>query len=109
MTRPIAKTYTATKTYEVTLIEADIRNPMEGSMTLGLLYEGERKAKMDYRWDADAFAAVFHGNAPSLPFPAHPTELLQRPIAALYALKTDAHRLLTDVFQDHPITIDLNK
>lgn len=99
----------ATKTYDLTLLEADIRNPMDGSMTLGLIYEGERKAKMEYRWDAEAFTAVFHGNAPSLPFPAHPTELLQRPIAALYALKTDAHRLITDVFQDHPVTIDLNK
>ena len=96
-------------TYEVTLIEADIRNSMDGNMTLGLSYGGEPKAKMEYVWDADKFSAVFHGNAPSLPVPAHPTILLQRPIEALYALKTEAHNLITDVFQDHAITIELDK
>jgi len=96
-------------TYEITLLEADIQNPMDGSMRLGLVYEGEQKAELEYRWDDAHFTAIFHGHAPSLPVPAHPTFLLQAPIATLYALKTDAHRLITDVFQDHQITIDFNE
>jgi len=96
-------------TYEITLLEADIRNPMDGNMRLGLVYEGEQKAELEYHWDDTRFTAVFHGHAPSLPVPAHPTILLQAPIASLYALKTDAHRLITDVFQDHQIIINLNK
>ena len=93
-------------TYEITLLEADIRDPMDGNMTLGLSHNGEQKAKLEYVWDAGKFLAVFHGHAPGLPGPAHPTVLLQRPIAALYALKTDDHRLITDVFRDHKITIE---
>lgn len=93
-------------TYRITLIEADIRDPMDGTMLLGLNYEGEQKATLEYSWDAKKFTAVFHGHAPSLPVPAHPTTLLQAPIAELYAHKTDAHRLITDVFQDHQIIIN---
>lgn len=95
-------------TYEVTLLEADIRNPMDGNMILGLNHEGELKAKLEYTWDAKTFTATFHGHAPSLPHPAHPTALLHRPIAALYAHKTDAHRVITDVFQDQQITVDFS-
>lgn len=96
-------------TYEITLLEADIRNPTDGNMVLGLIHEGNQKARLEYIWDTDKFTAVFHGNAPSLPVPSHPTTLLQRPIEAIYALKTDSHRLPTDVFGDHQITIDLSK
>ncbi len=94
-------------TYEITLLEADIRDPMDGSMVLGLRHQGELCARLAYAWDAKMFSAVFHGNAPSLPHPAHPTTLLQRPIAALYAHRTEAHPLITDVFRDHQITINL--
>lgn len=96
-------------TYEITLLEADIREPMNGNMRLGLVHEGEQKAELEYHWDDSQFTAVFHGNAPALPIPAHPTALLQKPIAAIYALKTDAHRLPTDVFKDHQISIDLSE
>ncbi len=96
-------------TYDITLLEADISGPMDGNMRLGLVHEGEQKAEMTYSWDDSQFTAVFHGNAPSLPEPAHPTALLQKPIAAIYALKTQAHRLPTDVFKDHQISIDLSE
>ena len=96
-------------TYEITLLEADIRDPMDGTMSLGLSRKGEQKAVLQYAWDAAKFTAIFHGHAPSLPVPAHPTVLLERPIAALYGVKTDAHRLITDVFQDHRITIEISK
>lgn len=96
-------------TYEITLLEAEIRDPMNGNMTLGLLHKGEQKATMAYFWNAEKFSAVFHGNAPSLPIPAHPATLLQKPIEALYKLKTDSHRLITEVFQDHKITIEIGK
>ncbi len=94
-------------TYDVTLLEADIRDPMDGNMILGLEHQGVEQARLEYRWDATHFTTVFRGHAPSLPVPAHPTTLLQRPIAALYALKTDDHAFVTDVFKDHKVTIDL--
>lgn len=96
-------------TYEITLLEAGIRDPMDGNMLLGLNHEGEEKAKLEYHWDDKTFTAVFHGNAPSLPVPAHPTVLLRQPIAALQALKTESHRLITDVFRDHSVIINLSK
>lgn len=96
-------------TYEITLLEADIRNPMDGNMRLGLVYEGEQKAELEYNWDDTHFTAIFHGHAPSLPVPAHPTALLQKPIATIYSLKTDEHLLITDVFKDHQIKVNFNK
>ena len=86
-------------TYEVTLISADISSPMVGEMRLGLEHEGTRAAEVEYRWDAKQFTAVFHGHAPSMPTPAHPTVFIERPIAAINKLKTAAHRLPSDVFK----------
>lgn len=94
-------------TYQIKLIEADIRNPMDGNMLLGLEFDGKLVAKLEYFWDEKKFSSVFHGNAPSLPVAAHPMTLLQKPIAALYAAKTEKHAIITDVFQDHKISIQL--
>ena len=96
-------------TYEITLLEADIKDAMDGRMSLALSYEKEQKAVLEYRWDATHFTAVFQGHAPSLPVPAHPTTLLQKPIAAMYAAKTDAHALITDIFKDTAISIEITK
>ncbi len=94
-------------TYEITLLSTDIRDVMDGEFRLGLNYEGTQHAELEYHWDATQFTAVFHGHAPSLPVPAHPSTLIQRPIAAMLALKTENHALPTDVFKDHSVTIDL--
>lgn len=96
-------------TYQISLIEAEIRGPTNGTMLLGLNHDGGQKAKLEYFWDADSFTAKFHGKASSLPVPAHPTTLLQTTIAELYRRKTDAHKLITDVFQDHQISITLTE
>ena len=64
---------------------------------------------MEYRWDETRFTAIFHGYAPGLPVPAHPTVLLHKPMAAIRALMTDAHRVPTDVFRDHRVSIDLGE
>jgi len=98
-----------TMTYQITLLEADIRSPMDGAMVLGLNHKGEQKAKLEYSWDAESFTAIFRGHAPSLPIAAHPTTLLQASIAELYRCKSDAHQLITDVFLDHQISINPNK
>lgn len=94
-------------TYQITLIEADIASAMQGRMSLGLDYAGARKAELAYEWDETHFTAKFVGNAPSLPVPAHPVVLLSKPITAMYALKTEHHRLPTDVFRDHLVTIEI--
>ena len=96
-------------TYEITLLEADIRSAMVGTMRLGLNHENEQKAELEYHWNDTQFTAVFHGHAPSLPTPVHPTELLREPIAAILALKQDTHRLPTDVFKDHQVFIELSQ
>jgi hypothetical protein len=94
-------------TYGITLLEADIKDAMHGKMRLGLEHEGARKAELAYEWDETQFTATFHGHAPTLPVPAHPVVLLSKPIDAIYALKTQQHRLPTDVFKDHLITITI--
>jgi len=90
-------------TYEVTLISADIRSPMDGEMRLGLEYEGARTAEIEYHWDDKQFTAVFYGHAPSMPAPAHPTLFIERPITAINKLKTDKHKLPSDVFTDNRV------
>lgn len=94
-------------TYEVTLIDADIRDAMDGQMRLGLKYEENLVAEIEYQWDASKFVATFHGHAPSLPVPAHPTLLIEQPIAAIGLLKTSAHRFPSDVFQDNRVFITI--
>ena len=96
-------------TYEITLLKADIKGPMDGNMRLGLVHGGEQRAELEYSWDDSHFTAIFHGSASDLPIPAHPVALLQKPIAAIYDLKTDAHRFPSDVFQDHQVSIDVGE
>lgn len=95
-------------TYEIALIEADIAGAMQGKMRLGLDYGGNRKAELAYEWDETHFTAKFIGNARNLPVPAHPVVLLSKPITAMYSLKTEHHRLPTDVFRDHLVTIEIS-
>ena len=92
-------------TYQVTLIEADITDPMLGRMRLGLDHEDKQVAQLDYDWNSEQFTAVFHGHAPSMPVPAHPVVFLQKPIAALRALMTPEQTRPTDVFKDHQVSI----
>ena len=94
-------------TYEVTLIDADIRSPMDGEMRLGLKHQENLVAELEYQWDDSKFTATFHGHAPSLPVPAHPTLLIEQPIAAIGQLKTDAHWLPSDVFLDNRVFITI--
>ena len=90
-------------TYEVTLMSADIRDPMDGEMRLGLEHNGTRAAEIEYRWDAKQFTAVFHGHAPSMPTRAHPTVFIEQPIAAINKLKTAEHRFPSDVFNNNRV------
>lgn len=90
-------------TYEVTLISADIRSPLDGEMRLGLEHDGTLAAEIAYHWTDKQFTATFHGHAPSMPEPAHPTAFIERPIAALNKLKADKHRLPSDVFTDNRV------
>jgi len=94
-------------TYEVTLINADIRNAMDGQMRLGLKHAEKLVAEVEYQWDASKFVATFHGHAPTLPVPAHPTLLIEQPIAAIGQLKTPTHQFPSDVFQDNRVFITI--
>ncbi|MBS9716475.1 hypothetical protein ACFFUT_15750 [Pseudohalocynthiibacter aestuariivivens] len=91
--------------YEVTLESADIRDTMDGEMRFGLLHNNSKVAEVSYHWDATHFTATFHGHAPSLPEPAHPTVFIQQPIAAIQMLKTEPNVLPTDVFNSHRVFI----
>lgn len=90
-------------TYEVTLISADIRSPLDGEMRLALEHNGTRAAEIEYRWDETQFTAIFHGHAPSMPTPAHPTVFIEQPIAAINKLKTAEHKFPCDVFNDNRV------
>lgn len=90
-------------TYEITLISAEIHSPLLGKMRLGLKQGGARAAEVEYQWDDKQFAAIFHGHAPSMPAPAHPTVFIERAIAAINKMKTENHRLPSDVFTDNRI------
>lgn len=94
-------------TYEITLVSADIRTPMDGEMRLGIEHNGTGVAEVEYRWDAKQFTATFHGYAPSMPVPAHPTQFIEMPIAAINKLKTSEHRLPSDVFNDNRVFMTL--
>lgn len=91
--------------YEVILLGADIKHVMNGQMQLGLKHADVVVAEIDYSWDAQKFTATFHGHAPSLPEPMHPTQLIARPIVAINELKTTLHKSPSDVFGDHRIFI----
>lgn len=90
-------------TYEVALISADIRGPMDGNMRLGLEHDGVCAAEVEYKWDDKQFTAIFHGHSPSMPMPAHPTVFIERPITAINKLKTEKHRFPSDVFTDNRV------
>jgi hypothetical protein len=92
-------------TYEVILLNADIRDPLDGEMRLALKHEDKTACEIEYRWDGTQFSAIFHGHAPTMPVPAHPTFFIERPIAAIHALKTSQHRFPSDVFVDNRVFI----
>ena len=93
-------------TYELKLKDANILDAMEGEMRLGIIFKGEEKAVVEYQWTNEYFNARFIGHAPSMPVPNHPTAFLRKPIEAINQLKTDQHKLPTDVFKDHRIQFD---
>lgn len=95
-------------TYEVTLIDADIRDPMDGEMRVSLTHNGKTACEIAYKWDDESFSAVFHGHAPTLPVPAHPATLIERPIAAIRSLRSEKHKRPSDVFADHRVFISLD-
>ncbi|QDG76517.1 hypothetical protein [Labrenzia sp. PHM005] len=94
-------------TYQISLLHADIPEPMQGSMRLGLIHAGTQVAELDYSWNEDQFTATFLGNAPNLPTPAHPVLLLQKPISAIRGMMTPDHQRPTDVFKDHQVEIEV--
>ena len=94
-------------TYEITLLSADIQGAQKGEMNLGLVHKGTQLAEVQYRWTDADFTAKFVGLASAMPVPAHPTEFISRPIAAIRALMTPEHRVPSDVFGDNRVHIHL--
>jgi len=93
--------------HEVTLIDGNIRGPMDGEMCLGIEVDGQRKATLDYSWTEEHFTARFVGHAPSMPVPAHPTVFLRKPIEAIQALKRDKDELPTEVLQRQSVYFEI--
>jgi len=92
-------------TYEITLLSADTQGAQKGEMNLGLIHEGTQRAEVQYRWSDADFTAKFVGLASAMPVPAHPTEFIARPIAAIRALMTPEHHVPCDVFGDNRVHI----
>lgn len=94
--------------YELTLIEADLRDASSGKMCLGLIHSGTTVAQMSYDWDPSTFHATFHGNAPTLPEPAHPTVFLHQALSEIRALQSEEAPRPTDVFSNHKVFLTLH-
>ncbi len=94
--------------YDVTLLGASITSPLFGEMRLGLQVENKQLAEIEYTWTDKHFTARFVGFAPGMPTPAHPVAFISKPIEAIQALKTGAHKLPTDVFTDTAVSIEIN-
>jgi hypothetical protein len=95
-------------TYQIILLEADIRDPMDGNMLLGSTMKtgkwqswnipGMQKGSLQYFM---VMHQIYQFQHILQHYCRHP----------LWRFKkiTDKHHLITDVFQDHQITIDLDK
>ncbi|MBL4907320.1 MAG: hypothetical protein JKX94_07710 [Sneathiella sp.] len=94
--------------YDVKLISADIRSPLDGEMSLGLEIENSQHAAIEYEWTKEQFTARFIGFAPGMPAPAHPVAFINKPIEAINLLKNETHKLPTDVFKDTLVSITID-
>lgn len=94
--------------YNLKLKSANIEQPLKGNMTLGIDYNDLEVAAVEYEWTDTYFNARFLGHAPSLPIPAHPTAFIRKPIEEIMKLKAEHHRLPSDVFTDHQISIEVD-
>ncbi|RED53469.1 hypothetical protein [Aestuariispira insulae] len=93
--------------YDVSLIDAQIEHAMKGKMRLGICMDGREAAQVSYDWNDEHFTARFIGHAPSMPVPAHPIAFVAKPLEAIQAMKTERHKLPTDVFYDHQVSFNL--
>ncbi len=93
--------------YLATLIEADIREAMNGEMSIAIEAEGEQVATLDYFWTPEHFTARFNGFAPSMPKPAHPMAFLGKPIECINALKTSPDTSPVDVFKNNIVAFEI--
>ncbi|MFY0681949.1 MAG: hypothetical protein JXR13_15370 [Thalassovita sp.] len=89
--------------YEVHLVSAEIRDVLDGKMTLALVHEGQRAAEISYSWTDEHYTGTFHGLASAMPIPMHPIDFVHGPLKEVLKLKTDKHKFASDVFQDNLI------
>ncbi|WP_085900096.1 hypothetical protein [Kiloniella majae] len=93
--------------YQVTLIEADIREAMNGEMSLAIKANNETLATLDYFWTPEHFTARFNGFAPTMPKPAHPMIFLGKPIESINTLKQTPETSPVDVFKNNIVEFDV--
>ncbi|MEH6630674.1 MAG: hypothetical protein V7776_07605 [Halopseudomonas aestusnigri] len=93
--------------YQATLIEADIREGMNGEMSIAIEADGKQLASLDYFWTPEHFTARFNGSAPSMPKPAHPMAFLGKPIESINALKTSPDTSPVDVFKNNIVEFEI--
>lgn len=94
-------------TYQVTLLQADIRAPLDGEMSFGLEHDGKEAAQLHYSWDSSHFTARFEGLATEMPEPAHPMAFLGEAIKRINSLKATPDASPTSVFDTQIVDLDI--
>ena len=94
-------------TYQLSLLSADIRAPLDGEMTFGLDHLGKEQARLHYSWTKEHFTARFEGFAGDLPQPAHPVALLGAAISRVNSLKARPDASPTSVFENQIVDLDI--
>lgn len=93
--------------YTLTLIKADVPEPLLGEVSLALNHKGSPAASIELSWSKKQFTGRFNGFAPDMPEPAHPMAFVKAAVDAVNAAKVMPDEPLSSVFGRGalPITI----
>lgn len=84
--------------YDLSLKRADVPDPHNGNVSLGLHHDGAEVASVDLVWDNTQFTGRFNGFATNLPAKAHPIKYVKAAIDALYDAKVTPDEPISSVF-----------
>ncbi|MEW7007651.1 hypothetical protein [Lentilitoribacter sp. EG35] len=93
--------------YNLSLKQADVPDPHNGDVNLGLHHEGAEIASIDLHWDNTQFTGRFNGFAPDLPTKAHPMAYIKAAIDAIYNAKVTPDEPISSVFGRSSLQIDV--
>ena len=93
--------------YQLTLIDAKVRNAMDADITIGMNFNDNEVATVELSWNRNHFTSKFNGFAPELPEPAHPAVIVGKIVAAINENKATPEEPLSSLFARTSMTISL--